>query len=461
MIANKLLTKLSKWRELSARDTASSLLTGGAAIGVAAVVQVSVGIATVAILARCLGPDGKGKVDLCFATANVLMLLVGFSLPSGIVYTVASGRSSPRALVRSLGWLLLLQAAVGAVLLSTVAVSPWRRFFLPEGAAPAIVAVVSGLQCALLYTAAFRSVLMGQKEYVQASGVDIGKQMVWLIVLIGWAGVMTITGESIGFLSVAWIQAVSIACGTLFSLRAILRSPASGSGTDGLRDVFAYSTPCYFANLVQTVNYRLGAFIVNWFCGAGTLGVYQLAATISEGFSIIPGTIASLLLPTVASNAASSREMALLTFRVTRVVAVAVGAGWLLVSFGGYFLVPMVFGSAFRDSVPLLFVLLFSRVLGVYTGILAGYLAGLGKPALNMRISIVTALLNIVIQLVLVPRFGAMGAAVGTSIVALCSAVLTSWVTLKCTTLGMRELFPRPIDDLKTVRVLVCKFRGA
>src|SRR5690606_12604212 len=72
------------------------------------------------VLARALGPSGKGAYDLVLATATLLATLFGLSLPTGVTYIVARGRATARHLVRRIAGVSVLQAALATGFLIAV-----------------------------------------------------------------------------------------------------------------------------------------------------------------------------------------------------------------------------------------------------------------------------------------------------------------------------------------------------
>jgi O-antigen/teichoic acid export membrane protein len=74
-------------------------------------------------------------------------------------------------------------------------------------------------------------------------------------------------------------------------------------------------------------------------------------------------------------------------------------------------LLPAIFGDDYAGSVRLLLVLLLGVVLGNPGSVVAWGLVALGRPELRSAGIAVAAVVNLALVLVLVPRYGAMGAA--------------------------------------------------
>jgi O-antigen/teichoic acid export membrane protein len=62
------------------------------------IILLPLGIATSVLIARSVGPTGKGSFDLIIATAALLVMVLSLSLPPGITYVVAQGKVSSNVL---------------------------------------------------------------------------------------------------------------------------------------------------------------------------------------------------------------------------------------------------------------------------------------------------------------------------------------------------------------------------
>src|ERR1044072_7490528 len=73
---------------------------------------------------------------------------------------------------------------------------------------------------------------------------------------------------------------------------------------------------------------------------------------------------------------------------------------------------PRAFGPQFKESVVLLILLLPGCAAFATTNILAGYFNGVGKPKLNLTASAAGLVLTAILDVALIPHYGARGGAV-------------------------------------------------
>ena len=89
------------------------------------VVSIIVNFLIGVFLARLLGPEGKGGYDLFAATGELLIMALGFSLPSGIIYVIALSSASIHKMMR---WLILVALAQGLFIIPLLGIAEQGEF---------------------------------------------------------------------------------------------------------------------------------------------------------------------------------------------------------------------------------------------------------------------------------------------------------------------------------------------
>src|SRR5439155_8929507 len=121
-----------------------------------------------------------------------------------------------------------------------------------------------------------------------------------------------------------------------------------------LRKMLRYGGKFYVSIIAGVVIFRADLLIVNHFRGAAETGVYAVASQVSNLLMMLPGVIATLLFPRVASQPDPRGEFALRVTRHTSFLMLIICA----VSAAGSFLLPLVYGVRFADAVVQLLILL-------------------------------------------------------------------------------------------------------
>jgi len=178
--------------------------------------------------------------------------------------------------------------------------------------------------------------------------------------------------------------------------------------------------------VVNLVSYRTELLILGHYRGAVGVGVYSIAMQSVESIWLIAGAMAT----SVTSSAMGGDDS-----RAARLVARTAGKGLLYtaaaavpIAAAAPFVIPFVFGDAFKKAALPLALLMPGAVLYAPVSILVVYLSvRRGRPGLSLAVSAVALVLTAAFAIALVPRLGGSGAAVASSIGYAGGAVL-SWL---------------------------------
>jgi PST family polysaccharide transporter len=185
---------------------------------------------------------------------------------------------------------------------------------------------------------------------------------------------------------------------------------------------------------------KLSQLILSGSMGDATLGIYAAAIRIPEAATFLPMVLASSLLPSLLRSRAESErsyEQALQRFfRINTLLALCI---CVPVSLGAPWLIRFLYGPTFSDAAPILAVYVWS-LLFIFLGVARGqHLLNELLTRLPLWFNGFGLAVNLVGCLVLIPRFGAMGAAVATVVSSFASAFLTSFIHPKTRTVGRQQ----------------------
>jgi O-antigen/teichoic acid export membrane protein len=182
-----------------------------------------------------------------------------------------------------------------------------------------------------------------------------------------------------------------------------------------LREYVTYALRTGAVNVVALLNYRADVYIVAIFGGPTLLGMYTLAVAAAE--TLLTATQVTSVVTSPLVGSMDQEAAAELTARCVRhnVIVASVCCGAL--SIAAPFVVHLLYGAAFLPMVPALRVLL----LGVFALSLGSpmstfFTLRLGKPEVSLILASISATICIVVSVLLVPRMGLIGAAIGSTL---------------------------------------------
>lgn len=379
---------------------------------------VALALATL-LVARLGGPVAVG----IFALFRMLPAVTGVTLSGGIAsaspyFLVRSGQSDPRlrptlvAIAAAGGTLGTAIWVLGAPLLAHV-------FF---GKLPSSLVAWSGLR-ALTYPLCIstpRACSQGTDDLPGSNRVIVLEELLFLpTYAVVWA--LGVPGNAA---LVAAILLADMANGLLAWVRLARKGFFRAAGLPSFaiaRRVYAFGVRGEIGSFLQLLNLRLDFALLSALAGPGTLGTYAIASKFAELLRLPQIAAYFVLLPRFSSYGPA------LAFSRARVLMGQIGvltavAAVPLVMVAA--VIPIFFGEAFRSAIFPAQILLAGLASGGIAGVISAFLFGSGRPGLNSLSVGVGLGVNIVLDLLLIPRFGAVGAAIASSVAYLTTTAL-------------------------------------
>jgi O-antigen/teichoic acid export membrane protein len=393
------------------------------------------------VLARTLGPAGKGALSVAQQIAGLGSLVLGFGFSAAYLYLAARREARGRDAV-ALSLLIGLGATVPALAVLLVAGDVLAASLLKS--APMVLLVVGALMIGPTVAGqALGAFVIGAGSLRNAASVNVGSlvfQFVSYTVLWAFGRLDVVSAVAV------WTFAVLGSGAAQGSLAwRVTVEPGQPHGVPTLfRRSYQYALRAWPGAVLGNMALRVDLFLLAYYVGTAAVGVYSIAVTLAELCWHLPSAIGGVLAPKAAAEGRSSAEV---TVRIARVVWVGTAVLGIVIAVTSVFAVPVLFGQAFSGAVLPLALLLpgvvaMSLAYGPFS-----YLSGIGKPQAWTVASGVNLAVNIPANVILIPRFGAAGAAAASSIsYAVAAAVVIVWFVVS-TGVGVRDVvMPRAGD---------------
>lgn len=404
------------------------------------------GVGAGVVIARALGPEGRGLFELGRMVAVLLALPAGLGLGRAAVFLRPRGHITDGgiygAVIAALAGGTVMGGGLAAALLAT---REWHalnglEIALPSAAVPLVAFFTQG-QSALQgigQAAWFRRTLATREAlFLALLLLAFSVHASLLVALVAWWAHWLLSA-----LFVAWLLARH--CGR----------PRIPAGAFSKLVVFGASQASVVL-LLQT-HLRLDAFVVQGFHGSAELGYYAVAFGLAELIVFGGRAVGLALYPrTAASSAQDPVGGARRTARALRVVLVFALLGASVIAVAGPSLVELLFGPAFAPAAVPLRVLLPGTVAMALVIVLQSDLSGRGRIGSVVASGFTAVIGNLALTLLLVPGMGATGAALASSITYTAAAVLLLAVFSRATEIPLRDcLVPRRRDARSAARSL-------
>ncbi len=363
------------------------------------------------ITARLLGPHGRGIYALPLIDAG-LVSAVFTGLASSVSYFMLNKKVGRGALIPAFltAGIFVALGSVVVVVLALLAHQSWA-------ALPAIVS---------LPFSASLSICLGF-----INGVKKVRQNMLLGLL---STLLTITLMLLGFyfigrtptvaIAVWLITGATVACVTtatmLYFARRLPRIAVP------FREYFTFAIKVGLLNLITLLNYRVDVYLVAILASPATLGMYTIAVAAAESLQTVTQVATIITAPHIGSLERS--EALKLTSRCVRNNTALAAVLCVFVGIAAPVLIHFLYGSKFMAIIPALRVLLIGVVALSGASALSSYFTlKMGKPEVSVVMASISAAICFIVTMLLLPRIGILGAAIGTAFSYLFAQVLGVW----------------------------------
>jgi O-antigen/teichoic acid export membrane protein len=174
-----------------------------------------------------------------------------------------------------------------------------------------------------------------------------------------------------------------------------------------LKQMIGYGIKSHIAILAGTLIFRADLLVVNHFRNASEAGVYSLASQMATLLMMLPSVIATLLFPRVTAEQDKTGNTTCVVARHTALVMLFCCLAAVPLSL----LLPVVYGSVFSDATTQLLILLPGVFFIGLQSVLVQHFNAMGLPKTVPVFWVVTLVINLIMVFLMVPRYGARGAA--------------------------------------------------
>ena len=374
----------------------------------AQVVGAGVGVLNGILLARLLGPAGKGDYYLLVLLPATALILLQFGLPYAFNFFTARGLT--RGLIARSLLLTATLSAIGFVGLAMIL--PALQGAVLQGGSPELVWLAFlGLPLSLLatFTAA---IVMGRQAVRWYAAINVVNPVLTtvLLVIVLWGLAPSVLGAIAVYLTGAAINTLLYLAAAARVSRAV-PEPAFAP----LRQLVRYGLQFYPTSLAGFFSNRVDVYLIAFLITdpSEALGYYTMAVGLAEMVYLLERSVGQVYFPHVAGSNRqdADRRVAL----VSRVTLLSAGVFALLLIPAALLLIGTLL-PAFGPSIPPMLVLLPGVAAMSASNVIGGYVAGIDRPGVASTVTVIAFVVNIAANLVLIPRFGILGAALASLI---------------------------------------------
>lgn len=387
------------------------------------------------IIARVMKPEATGGYFLALSVITVALVVSDFGTNSVIIREVAKKPDDVGLMRRALALKLLTTALGAAFAVATAKVIGYA----PE--VQLLVLLAISVMAADTFSQFYYGVLRGLRR--------LGYESVGLFV--GMGSTLVVGALALTFSPTLPMLILALFVGSAFNLAFAATMAARRLGTSvlvpsfdlsGARPLVRAALPFLLAGLFVKVYSYVDVQFLNHYLGSAAVGVYAIAYKYTYAFQFLPLAFVAALYPGMSARVGKDPEgLARLFERAVwymLVLAVPLAFGLWAVAPGAVALV----GPAYAAAAPVLALFAFVLIPAFLDFPVGSLLNAAGRQATKTAIFGIVMVVNALLNWLLIPRFGMVGAAA--------ASVASTWVLVLC---GLRFV-PAIIPGYRVSRIL-------
>ncbi len=406
--------------------------------------SVGLGFLITVLISRGLGPSSFGVFVFAITLSTTLALPLTGGLPTLLLREIAASRAREEAALRAgvIAWGIRFFAGVTAGLWALFALSWWLSHFFNmwpwKGDSGSIAVLVVLLVPAMGLLQIFRGILAGHDRVVLSNlGEQLFRPALMVLVLLFFGGLIWPL-DSQGVLGLQLIVIVTTIGFSGALVRYCLPRHADISVEIKAREWLWALLPLTAITTTTIFKNHTDILMLGVMADPSEVGVYRIAAQVAILATVVMQILRALSAPRIAAAyAKNDRETMQRHFvRTGRAMLAASALFVLAFALAGESALTLIFGPDYVAAWAPCLALAIGGMFSSACGLVGMALQVTRHAGLAARSAVISAVINVMMNFALIPIWGALGAAIATSLALVSMQVQQWWIARRV--LGMR-----------------------
>lgn len=366
------------------------------------------------VIVRHLGAPAYGDYSIFYNAIAFSTLLLGFNLPSIIIFFIANKKLDAwKLLLTSLTVILLASILLLAMLVFSDELHLSRHIFPGAENKGLWIFFFVAMFLLLQVNQALQAYLNALRVFIPIAVFsmlcNIGLLVFWALIAAGFLHITAAPFDIIWWAAIGMNLVVLVYSAVLAIKKTALPLQWKLAGWQELRMIAGFAAIVYVCNTLQFLNYRMDIWFVNYYQGNADSGVYSLSLSLSQLVWVLPNAISGILLNYFSVRHRRYSILTALNYGRLCFYSSLLTTGLLSLIY--YTAIPYFYGEAFRQSFTLCMILFAGVIPFSLSIILANLNSGIGFVRLNLYATVFTFVLGAVLDWFMIPSYGIIGAA--------------------------------------------------
>lgn len=381
------------------------------------IVMLFIGMISSIIIARVLGPKNQGIYSLVILIPNIISTFLIFGVDVSSIYQIGKEEDKKEKINFFISLAVIISLV--SLIISFPIVLIFKDILLGEISINYVLLALT-LSPIMVFNQIIGSIFKGLEDFYIFNMISIIQKVLFFLTVLLLFITPKLNIVIIGLIMSSLFQTTYL----LIKLKNINNKFKFVLTYKDIKESLSYGIKVYLSNLITFLNYRFDIIIMKTFLPFAQIGYYSVAVSIVEKLWIVSTSISTVIFPRL-SGSKSNIERNNITGKMTRIVFTMTLIISIILFLLSDFLIPLLFSKDYVSSVKPLKILLVGIFFLSFSRVLSNDISARGYPQINTVLSFINLLINISLNILLIPRFGSNGAAIATSISYTSQSILT------------------------------------
>lgn len=416
-----------------------SFIKDSVSIFITKMVVILFAVGGVIILARGLGPENRGLLAALLIYPQLLISLTEGGMRQAATFYIGKKIAPEGQVLAALIFYVITAGLFGYGLMLFLLQLVGEASF-----SFSMVLVAAAIIPTTLAVNAFKGYFLGKQEiqrFNKSSWIERALY-VGLLVIFYINDMLSVTTAVISTATAAIFNAIQ----AWIYIRRINSSPLE-LDLSVVWDMLKIGVVYAFALFLITMNYKVDILLLGILSTPKEVGYYAVSVQVAELMWQLPGAVMLVLMSRSANNSEQSKIWNEKVAVVCRIMIFIALLSAIALAIAVSLATELIFGKEYLPAILIMQILLLSSIFMVPFKSLNADLAGEGRPKYAIITMLPSVLLNVGLNFLLIPMFGAKGAAVATLFSYLLCAIVILFTYSKLKDIPLRKLiFPSKSD---------------
>lgn len=358
------------------------------------------------LMARYLGKEDFGSLNYSLAYIMIFTTVSNLGIDNIIVHEIIKNRKRTGKIIGTTIFLRFVSSVLSIFTLFGLInlMNPYNE----------VIQLITLIQSISLIFIVFDSIEFWFQSNLQSKYIVISKSVAFTL-LSSWRLYAIFSEKSVYYFAFATVIETVVICVFMMVFYVKFNGPSLNVSFKTAKYLMSKSYQFFIAGLLIMVYTQIDKIMLGQMTDVATVGVYAAAMTISSLWVFIPFALIESARPIIMASKSESEISYITKYKqlYSAIIWISIGAS-VAISLLAKPIILIIYGNQFIESVYILMILIWSRIFSLIGSTRAIWLTVENLGKFQIIFVGIGSLLNVALNLFLIPLYGAIGAAVAT-----------------------------------------------